>query len=159
MEHRITVLLTRYHDIWGKLICFFTGSQYSHASIALDNDDEFYSFNYFGFITEHPKEKKKHGLSISFDVSQEQYEKINEKIENFKAEKENYQYTMLGLILCILHIPHKFKNKYICSEFVAETLAEADTVRLNQMPSLYLPSHLKSNIQYLSPIRFAEYGT
>lgn len=45
----ITVLLTRYYSTFSNFIYFVSGKGYTHASIALDDKNEyFYSFNFRG---------------------------------------------------------------------------------------------------------------
>lgn len=51
-------------------------------------------------------------------------------------------YSLFGTLLCFLHIPHKFHDKYFCSQFVAELLEKAGAVELRKEVSLYLPSQL-----------------
>jgi inositol transport system substrate-binding protein len=41
-----------------------------------------------------------------------------------------------------MHIPYKFKNRYFCSQFVAEILEHAGAVRLKKKNTLYLPHQL-----------------
>ena len=150
--HTVTVLLTRYYDFLGKLICFLSHSEFSHASVSLDGSDEFFSFNYHGFIIEHPKKKKKISLAITFEVTESEFRIIENEIKRFRTNKNDYKYTIAGLLLCMMKIPHKFKNRYICSQFVAELLSYSGVATLKRSPSLYLPVHLKDDVNYLHPV-------
>lgn len=150
--HTVTVLLTRYYDFWGRLICFLSHSEFSHASVSLDGSDEFYSFNYHGFVIEHPKKKKKISLAITFEVTDREFDIIDSEIKRFRDNRSDYKYTIAGLLLCMMRIPHKFKNRYICSQFVAEVLSYSGAATLKKSPSLYLPVHLKDGLNYQHPV-------
>lgn len=67
------------------------------------------------------------------------YTAIQEESEQFLIKREQYTYSRLGAILCLLHIPHKIKNSYFCSQFVVEVLSKAGAVELKKKESLYLP--------------------
>ena len=144
---KVTVLLTGYSDWLSSFICMLSKG-YSHASIAIDDKEEvFYSFNKNGFVIEKPKKynpkaRRENSVCIRMEVPQEVYEKIEEEIQLFIANKEKYKYSQLGLICCLLKIPVKFKNQYICTQFVTELLEKAGAVQLNKKESLYLPANL-----------------
>jgi inositol transport system substrate-binding protein len=55
----------------------------------------------------------------------------------------------LYLVLCLLHIPFKFQDKYFCSQFVAEILEQSGAVRLKKKNTLYLPHHLLDGMEYI----------
>ena len=78
-------------------------------------------------------------------------ELIAQEIERFTTNRNHYSYSRMGVILCLLHIPHKFKHRYFCSQFVTEMLAHAEAVDLKKNESLYLPEHLLKGIRYLFP--------
>lgn len=144
----ITILLTRYKDFFGRVLCDIGGDAYSHASISIDENEEiFYSFNKKGFVVEKPKKympKKRmpDSACIRLKVPEEVYFKIQQEIQFFLERKEKYSYSLFGTLLCFLHIPHKFHDKYFCSQFVAELLEKAGAVELRKEVSLYLPSQL-----------------
>ena len=74
---------------------------------------------------------------------------IAKEIERFLEQKDIYTYSRLGVILCLLHIPHKFENSYFCSQFVAEVLSNSGAVQLKKKESLYLPNHLLDGFECL----------
>ena len=80
-------------------------------------------------------------------MSDQVYRLLKEEIEGFIENRDRYVYSQIGVVLCLLHIPHKFKNQYFCSQFVAEILAHAGAVELKKKESLYLPSHLLYEMQ------------
>lgn len=153
MMKTVTVLLTRYSDLFGKFICGISKNGYSHASISIDENEEiFYSFNYNGFVIEKPKKYKPKkrmpgSVCIRMQVPEETYAMIAEEINNFLSRREQYKYSCWGVVLCLLHIPYKFKNRYFCSQFVAEVLLRAGAVKLQKEESLYLPGQLLDGME------------
>lgn len=146
----ITVLFTRYYSAFANFIYFISGKGYTHASIALDEQDEYYySFNFKGFRREYPKKHKRRSgksMGIKLEVSGESFERIKKKIEEMEDMKENLHYSRIGVLLCLLHIPCKMQNQYFCSQFVAETLELADSVFLRKNAALYLPNQLSQEL-------------
>lgn len=152
---KVTILLTRYSDLFGKFICGISRGGFSHASISIDSEEEiFYSFNYRGFVIEKPKKRapktrRSGSICIRMQVPENIYNMIQKKINEFLDAKEQYTYSRLGVVLCLLGIPHKFKNHYFCSQFVAEILSQAGAVKLKKKESLYLPSQLIDGFECL----------
>lgn len=143
----VTILLTKYTDLFSRFISLISKNGYSHASISIDgNEETFYSFSYKGFVIEKPKTKKsrkrtKESICIRMQVSEKSYSVIKEEIDGFLMNRSKFGYAKMGIVLCMLHIPYKFKNKYFCSQFVAEVLSQAEAVLLKKKESLYLPDH------------------
>lgn len=151
----VTILLTRYSDLFGRFICGISRHGYSHASISIDEKEEiFYSFNRKGFVVEKPKKRtprarKPGSVCIRMQVSESTYALIEEEIYRFLEKREQYTYSRFGVVLCLLHIPHKFKDQYFCSQFVAEILARTGAIKLKKKESLYLPGQLIDGIECL----------
>lgn len=151
----VTILLTKYSHWFGRFICGISRSPYSHASVSIDGAEEiFYSFNFKGFVIEKPKKyipKKRlpGSVCIRMQVPEETYMLIEEEINQFLAKKEQYAYSRWGVILCLLHIPHKFHNQYFCSQFVVEILSRAGAIELKKKESLYFPGQLIDGIECL----------
>lgn len=151
----VTILLTKYSDLVGRFICKISKNKYSHASISIDEEEKiFYSFNTKGFVIEKPKKRmpKKRlpgSVCIRMQVPEETYELIKREIECFLDKKEQYAYSRFGVVLCLLHIPYKFENKYFCSQFVAEILSRAGAVELKKKETLYLPGQLLDGFECL----------
>lgn len=146
----ITVLFTRYYSAFANFIYFISGRGYTHASIALDEQNEYYySFNFQGFRREYPRKHKRRSgksMGIKLEVSQESFERMKKKIEEMEEKKENLHYSRIGVLLCLLHIPCKIQNQYFCSQFVAETLELPDSVFLSKNAALYLPNQLSHEL-------------
>lgn len=151
----VTILLTRYSDLFGRFICGISKYGYSHASISIDDEEEiFYSFNYRGFVIEKPKKRipksrMAGSMCIRMQVPESVFSQIEEEINRFLEKREQYIYSRWGVVLCLLHIPHKFKNRYFCSQFVMEVLARAGAVELKKKESLYLPGQLVDGFECL----------
>lgn len=161
----VTILLTKYSDFFGRLLRGINGRGYSHASISIDEKEEiFYSFNFKGFAIEKPKKyipKKKvpGSLYIRIQIPEKAYEIIKNEIYQFVNERENYTYSKLGVVLCVLRIPHKFKKRYFCSQFVAELLKKSGAVQLQKNESLYLPNHFIQGFSCLYSSKNFMYST
>ncbi len=143
-----TVLLTATPGWYDKLIRGISRSPYSHASISLDGIN-FFTFNYHGFVIEHPyhMKKKYNNMCIHIQVSDDAYKKLENEIVAFQRDCEKYAYSVLGVILCFLRIPHKFENKYFCSQFVAEMLSGAGIADLRKSATLYFPNQLLKTME------------
>jgi len=143
--YTVSILMTKHRGWLARVIYFFTGLGYTHASISIDEEDVFYSFNMKGFRNERPKLYKhstKKSLCYKIAVTRCEYEKMLEIVDDFKARRPYLKYSRLGVVLCLMGIPHKFTHRYFCSQFVAELLEGADVLTLNASPSVYLPKKL-----------------
>jgi len=124
-----------------KIVSLFTMSQYGHVAISFNkNCDYIYSFgrkNLYsiingGFTMEckdgkfFKKFKNTKCRVYEIDVTKEQYNCLVKIIRYMKRHSDDYGYDYLGLILRYFKIPVTFKNKYVCSYFVAELLKEAN---------------------------------
>ncbi len=142
----IRVLLTKYSDWISNMVYRLCGKGYTHASISLEEDFNcYYSFNYRGFafetVEKHRKRGVRHSRCYQIEVSDEAYENIREKIKLIQETKEEWHYTRLGLLCCILHIPFRWKKHYFCSQFVAELLEQSGELEMIRPSFLYLPNH------------------
>ena len=82
------------------------------------------------------------------EVSEEAYNAVKSRIDDFWANKKEYRFSFIGALLCFLRIPHHFKKQYFCSRFVAETLSEAGALELKKPPSLYHPNDFTQESQF-----------
>ncbi|MBQ7740074.1 MAG: hypothetical protein IJT65_02400 [Eubacterium sp.] len=146
MSNKVTILLSKYCDPFSNFIAAASG-KYTHVSISVDpEENEFYSFNLKGFIKEYWHGKKSkyllpHRKYIRINVSDEIFEKLKDEINKFEKRKSELSYTAFGTILCIMKIPHRFKKRYFCSQFVAEVLEKSGALKLTKKATLYLPMH------------------
>ncbi|MCD8109380.1 MAG: hypothetical protein LUE14_04675 [Clostridiales bacterium] len=153
----ITILLTRYPDLLSGLVSMISRSEYSHISISLGNNSEaFFSFNFKGFAIEKYGNNAFHKhwsrrLYIRVQVTEEIYRNLYKELMVFTGMRKVYKYSFAGVILCIMHIPHKFHNRYFCSQFVAELLVKAGVLNLKKQASLYLPGELAEEFMSCFP--------
>lgn len=152
----IYIILTYTGTIPSKVIRSFTKDEFSHVSIALDVDlQEMYSFarlrkyNFFiaGFLHEKINEgtfkrfRKTTAKIYHLEVTNEQYEKIKNKIEEIKENKEQYKFNILGLCAVSIHMRIKRERYFYCAEFVKYLLEEAG-IKTN-LPEIVKPEDFK----------------
>lgn len=145
-SRKIFVLLTQFPGFDSKALRWWTRFDYSHVSLGLDEDmNTFYSFVVKGFIVEDIARYNKPGRApfpcelYALEVSEETYQAVRKNLLTFLRKQSLLSYTRLGLILTLIHIPWRLKNRYICSQFVAETLQRCTSARLKKPSTLYLP--------------------
>lgn len=145
-EKCIYVLLTKFTDTASKAIRGLTRSTYTHASIGIDeNCEEFYSFVTNGFRKEQfnrfSKTRRQETACCLYKihVSEEIYDEICIILKKHESKANYYKYSKLGVALCLLHIGHKIRHRYFCSQFVAEILQMSDVIQAKKSSSLYLP--------------------
>ncbi|MCM3389905.1 C40 family peptidase [Ureibacillus chungkukjangi] len=133
----VYILLTDTGTVLTKIIKWYTNAPYNHVSIGFDDKlNEIYSFGrknpknplIAGFV----KEDVYFGTYRYFDdtccvllkieVSATEYCSIRKVIQSFNNHKERYSYNLLGLVGVAVRYPINQKNKYFCSQFVAEVL-------------------------------------
>lgn len=153
----VTIMCSRYHK-WGmRLFRAITGERYNHVSFSLDDGCEiFYSFNLKGFAVEKPRKhypatRVPGSAYVRIEVPDEVWGRLHDEVERFRDHADEYAYTRLGFLLCLLHLPRAFPNRLFCSQFVASVLERAGVVRLRKPPEAYLPQQLMSQVDYLYP--------
>lgn len=149
-QKKIYILLTRFPDAGSKVIEAFTGFPYTHASIGLGEDlNTFYSFVAKGFIVEEITRYAKPGRPLcpcqlyELEVSARVYAAVKRVLQIFLMNKGHLHYTRLGVFFCLLRIPHRQKNHYFCSQFVAEVLKHSRAARLRASTTLYRPGDFR----------------
>jgi inositol transport system substrate-binding protein len=73
------------------------------------------------------------------NVTEQAYEEVRSELQEMYLNKEKYRYNYFGPICCFLGLPVRVKNKYFCSQFVAEMLGKHNIVRLAKPAALYHP--------------------
>jgi inositol transport system substrate-binding protein len=156
----IYVLLTCTGTVFSRAIKHFTGSEYTHSSIALDiNCDHLYSFARrqefpplpAGFV----REDISTGILAKYShckcafyrltVDDDTYFEIEKELYTMSLSKNLYPYNCFGPLLCFLKIPYHSSGKYFCSEFVADILNKHGALKLDTPPSLVQPNDFASN--------------
>lgn len=88
--------------------------------------DEGKSVNFFKHF------KKSEITMLEMAVSDEQYIKLSNLIDDFKQNRDTYSFNILGMFLSSINISYGKKNKYYCSQFVAHLLKEAGIYDFNK---------------------------
>ena len=134
----IDIRLTRDRSFLSYLIYFMGFGGLTHAAIGLDREDEFfYSFNTKGFRKEylHPRRKRLlNTATYRIRVSEESYQNLKNKLVGMYENREDYGYNGFGVAMCFSRLPFRirFKKKYFCSQFVAESLTECGCNRIGR---------------------------
>lgn len=156
-QRYVYIVLTRTGTGVARVIRSLTRKPYSHASIAVDislqqlfsfcrNNPRFplpASFNeecigqgVFGLFSNIPCE------IYAIPITEEQYQRLKEQIEHFATYREQYSYSLSGLVSIPLQIKRRLRYKFVCSQFVAYMLQECD-ITLEKPASLYSPEDLR----------------
>lgn len=118
----IYILLTRSGTLLSHLVYRITGANYTHASIAFEEDMRcLYSSTRKNGYTMFPAGPSKEFLNrgvfklrgdmpcalYALKVSEEAYLRAKRRADHMMAHGELYRFNMLGLLLCALHIRWK----------------------------------------------------
>ena len=147
---KIYFVLTDAGTALGRIIKFKTGRKYTHVSIAIDeNLEKMYSFsrlnpyNCFvgGFVHERLRKgcfkrfKNTRAKICSIWITDYQYEKIEEQIKLFEANREKYKFNVLGLAYILFDKEIHREDYFYCAEFVKHILLKANVnIKLPNMP-------------------------
>ena len=153
----IYIVLTSTGTTLSKIIRLYTKDEFAHSSISLDKElQEMYSFgrlyayNPFtgGFIHEYidkgtfKRFYKTTSEIYRIEVEDNKYDKLKEKIDEFKQNKEKYKFNVLGLFAIAIDKKVKKKNSFYCAEFVKYVLEEAGIDF--KLPELVRPESFKN---------------
>ena len=159
---KINVLMTRDPGFDAKILSWYMNFPYTHTSIGLEEDmDTYYSFISKGFIVESIRRYEKPDRPsfpcalYEIDVTEETYEKVKKMLYDYKAQKPMLKFSTLGLVMCFLRIPLKCRNRYFCSQFVAEVLQKCQVIELKKRSTLCFAKDIAKN-EALKPVF---YGT
>ena len=169
---KIYIVLTYTGTILSKIVKVYTRREFSHVSIALDEDlKEMYSFGrinaynpfWAGFVHEDVNKgtfkrfKKTKARVYSLTVKDEQYEKVKEVIRNIQNNKLDYNFNILGLLGVVVNYKIKRERYFYCAEFVKYVLEQSNICYL---PDIVKPEDFKEidnlNVVYNGQLR--EYG-
>ena len=154
---KIYIILTHTGTVLSNIIKTYTKDEYSHVSIALDEElEEMYSFgrlrpyNAFvaGFVHEKINEgtfkrfKKTKAMIFSMMVEDEQYNKIKNKIQEMEKEKETYKFNIWGLFAVSIHKKVEEPKTFYCAEFVKYILEDSG-IKV-ELPEIIRPENFKS---------------
>lgn len=155
-DKNIYIVLTYTGTILSKCIRFYTGAEFCHVSISLDEKlEKMYSFGRLnpyipfvgGFIHEginvgtFRRFKNTQAEVYSISITDEQYQIIDKVIESMEYTSSLYKFNIIGLFVSALNFKYKRKNCFYCSEFVKYLIDIAD-LRL-ELPDLVKPNDFK----------------
>lgn len=154
------IVLTRTGTVPSRIIGLVTGKPYTHVSIASDILlTDMYSFC---------RDKKDMPLPANFNredinsevfgacktipsevyripATQTQIGQYREIIRHFILNRESYTYDIAALLPMALHIPYRFKNKFVCSVWVGFVLGKSGIDHnIKKHPSLVEPEDFRS---------------
>lgn len=150
----VYILLTDTGTLFTKLIKSFTGAPYNHASLALDLDlHRAYSFGrkslsnplaagfveediYGGIFRRHPDTRC---VLLRLSATEEQYKHAGTVLEGFGRAGERCKYNLIGLLGIALNIRIEPRDRYFCSQFVAEALERSGFGLFEKPPALVAP--------------------
>jgi len=139
----ISMILTQFNDPFSRFVKVAAKQEYTHISLGLEGYEEAFTFNFNGFALEKSYKllNRKKTIRLVLEVSDEEYEIIENQVINFQKQRDLFKYTRFGVVMCVFGIPLVMKNRYFCSQFVAEVLKNAG-IKLTRKSSLYLPQNL-----------------
>lgn len=170
---KIYIVLTHTGTLLSKIIRTFEKDEFSHVSIALDNElKEMYSFGRINpknpFIGGFVHESIHHGTFkrfkytktkvYSLEIEEKQYLQIKNQINYIKRERNNYKFNIIGLFAVGIHKKIKFKNAFYCAEFVKYLLENANIE--NNLPEMIKPEDFKKleNIRLIYDGKLKDYN-
>lgn len=151
----IYILLTRSGTLLSNLVYAVTGANYTHASLAFDEDLScLYSSTRKNGYTMFPAGPSREYLNrgvfrlrenvpcalYALDVSDEAYTRARRRAEHMMAHGSLYRFNVIGLALCALHIRWNRRRHYFCSQFVSEVLEKSGAVELPKHSTLMHPN-------------------
>ena len=144
---KIYIIQMHTKTIPSRIIKFFTGYRYSHIALSFDKScNVIYSFGrkkYYtvlnaGFVEEYKngqffkKFKETKCRIFKLVITNKQYNNLKEKIVYIKDNEELYKYDYFGIIFRFFKLPVNFKNKYVCSYFVAKLLEDTGIYKFDK---------------------------
>ena len=153
---KIYIVLTYTGTLLSNIIRLITKDEYCHCSISLDKElTQMYSFGrlnpYNPFIGGFVQEGINHGTFKRFKktttaiyemrITNKNYIKLEQAIEDYKMNKAKYSYNTIGLMTATFGLKLKRKHHFYCSEFVQDVLKKAD-IQTN-LPKIPKPEDFK----------------
>lgn len=162
---KIYIVLTYTGTVLSKLVKMYTRREFSHVSIALDEELEqmysfgrLYAYNPFvaGFVHEHIETgtfgrfKKTKTRIYSLQVEDKKYDKVVQTIKRIKDNKEDYKFNIIGLFAVAVHLKFRREKSFYCAEFVKYVLEQSKID--SNLPDLVKPEDFKEiqglNVEY-----------
>ena len=155
---KLYIILAHTGTLLSRIIKVFTKDEFSHISIALDEElEEMYSFGrlnaynpfWGGFVHEgieigtFKRFRNTRTEIYSLFVTDEQYEKVGKIISYFIENKQKYKFNFIGLAFVGIKKKVMKKNRFYCAEFVKHVMKSAGITEVNKLPKLIKPEDFK----------------
>ena len=149
------IFLTRSGTLLSNLVYSLTGAQYTHISLAFDEDlSTLYSSTRKNGYTMFPagpsREYLNRGVFLmrenipcalyALEVTDEAYTRAKRRTQHMMHHGELYRFNSLCLLLCWMHIRWQRRRHYFCSQFVSEVLQKSGALELPKPSTLMHPS-------------------
>ena len=156
--NKIYILLMHTNTIPSKLVKFFTRYEYSHVAISLDKECyTTYSFGrrslhniLNGGFSIHKKDGKffnKFNKTVckiyELEVTNKQYDEVKKILMDMELNIQKYKYDFLGIVPRFFKIPMTFKNRFVCSYFVAYVLEKSNICTFEKKVCLTVPKNFE----------------
>lgn len=163
MGKTIYIVLTDTGTLLSKAIGMYTRKDLNHASIAFDEQlTEMYSFGrkqrHNPFIGGFVKENAADGIFrdatcaiFSYQVSDEEYDRMRRRIRHIEMNKEQYRYNFIGLFGVAVNKGIQRNHAFFCSQFVATIVNEGGLQMFSIAPNLVQPHHF-AQLKCLKPV-------
>ncbi|XEC93797.1 hypothetical protein AB6A23_20950 [Paenibacillus tarimensis] len=154
-KKKVYILLSDTGTWFTRMIRLYTRAPLNHASIAFDEQlTEVYSFgrkrpgNPFigGFVKEDLRSELFKDATCAVytcEVSEKDYLKIRDSVQQFAQEPDKYKYNLLGLIGIMLNVKVERENAFFCSQFVASVFERSGASLVPKCASLTTPADLE----------------
>ena len=154
---KIYIVLTYSGTTLSKIIKNWTKDEFSHVSIALDEDlQEMYSFGRLhpynplsgGFVHERINEGtykrffRTKACVYSIEIEDQQFVDIRNTIYDMWKNRKKYKFNIIGLLAIGFKKEVKIRNYFYCAEFVKYLFEKAD-VDLNLPKKMIRPENFK----------------
>ena len=152
----IFITLTASNNAFAKTVQFFTKSNFSHATLALDSAlTNLYSFDARGFVDDSLEKLSKisstyYYSTYMFICTQDEFNIIKNIIDSFEDTKNDFKYSIKGIINFIFGKKTEYTGEYFCSEFVAYLINMANPNALKKHYSLYSPEDLRHTHKFIN---------
>lgn len=168
---KIYILLMHTNTIPSKFVKVFTRYEYSHVSISLTEDcNTIYSFGRRslynilngGFSIQNVDDKffRKFNKTVckinELEVTDKQYKDLKKILSKMEKNIDNYKYDFVGIILRWFGKNISFKDRFVCSHFVAHVLQNANIYTFDKDTCLVVPRDFE-NLKGLKVIYTGSY--
>ena len=81
-------------------------------------------------------------LVYKINITSEQFDFLQNEINKFFENKDDYKYSVLGTVTAYFNKPHKREYYYFCSQFVSELLINSGIYKTDKLPEVIKPMDL-----------------